>query len=149
PSPLPEAAQESASLDLAKSVAAALKQRPEILADQVNVRVQEVGVKLAHSGLEPQFALNAVGNYFPTTSFQAPRQRTAAVTASVSLPIWDGGVTRNRVAEARLRTENSQTELDSIRSDIALDVRRAYLNLQTAARQIDSAHAAVEQAIAA
>ena len=93
---------------------------------------------------------DAAGNYYPTTSFQNPRKRTALVTATLNIPLYDSGLTRDRVEEARLRTQNAQTALGvDERSDVALDVRQSYLNLQTAARQIDAANTALQQAIAA
>lgn len=135
-------------INLDRSLATALARRPEVLAGEVNVRVAQTGVKLARAGLEPTLSLSAAGNYFPTTSFQTPRQRTAAITATVSLPLYDGGATRDRVVEARLRTENAQTSLESVRSDVALDVRQTYLNLSTAAGQIGAANTALQQATA-
>lgn len=137
-----------AGIDVNRSLQTALASRPEILAGQVNVRVSELGITLARAGDLPTFALNAAGNYYPTTSFQFPRQRTAQISATVTIPIYDGGLTRDRVDEARLRTANAQTQLASERSDVALDVRQSYLNLITAARQIDAANAALQQAIA-
>ena len=127
----------------------ALTRRPEVLADQVNVRVATLGVKLARAGLQPTLDVNATGNYYPTVSFSNPRKRVALVTATLNVPLYDGGATRDRVQEAHLRTQNAQTALDSQKEDVSLDVREAYLNLQTAARQIDAANTALQQAIAA
>lgn len=136
------------AIDLDKSIQEAQAARPEVLADEVLVRVADLGIKLARAGQEPTFALNASGNYYPTPSFQFPRQRTAAVTATVTLPLYDGGLTRDRVEEARLRTENARTTLESRRADVALEVRTVYANLTTAARQIEAANAALAQAVA-
>jgi outer membrane protein len=137
------------SIDLDKSLDTAYTHRPELLSDQVNIRVEEKGITLARSGLQPTLRLDAAGNYFPTTSFQDIRRRTAAVTATLSIPLYDGGATRDRVQEAHLRTQNAQTTLDSDKSDISLDVRQSYLNLATAARQISAVNTALQQAIAA
>ncbi|MBV9850012.1 MAG: TolC family protein [Armatimonadetes bacterium] len=140
---------EVGGIDLNRSLDTAFASRPEILADQVNVRVAETGITLARAGLEPTLTVDAAGDYFPTTSFQNPRQRTAEVTGTLTIPLYDAGATRDRVQEARLRRENAQTTLESQRSDVALDVRQAYLNLVTAANQIDAANTALEQAVAA
>lgn len=147
--PLPAAPAEVSAIDVNKALLTANGQRPEILQAQVNVRVAETGIKLARAGLEPTFSLSAAGNYYPTPSFQFPRQRTAQLTATVTIPLYDGGATRDRVQEARLRTQNAQTSLASTRSDVALDVRQAYLNLATAAQQIGAASAALQSAIGA
>ncbi len=137
------------AIDLDQSLNTAFAVRPELLVDQVNIRVAQTGITLARAGLQPTLALNASGNYFPTLSFQDPRRRTAAITATLNIPLYDGGATRDRVDEARLRTSNAQTILDSDKSSVALDVRQSYLNLLTSARQIDAANSALQQAIAA
>ncbi len=138
-----------AAIDLDQSLSTAFAARPELLVDQVNVRVAQTGITLARAGLQPTLALNASGNYFPTLSFQDPRRRTAAITATLNIPLYDGGATRDRVDEARLRTSNAQTILESDKSSVALDVRQSYLNLLTNARQIDAANSALQQAVAA
>ncbi|HLK57491.1 MAG TPA: TolC family protein [Chthonomonadaceae bacterium] len=137
-----------AAIDVTGSLASAAQRRPEVLTAQVQVRVAETGVKLAHSGLEPTVALSVGANYYPTTSFQAPRQTVGAVTLGISFPLYDGGATRARVQAARLQTENARTFLDRRKKDVALEVRQAYLNLVTAAHQIDAANTALQQAIA-
>ncbi len=137
------------AIDLDQSLNTAFATRPELFVDQVNVRVAQTGITLARAGLQPTLALNASGNYFPTLSFQDPRRRTAAVTATLNIPLYDGGATRDRIDEARLRTSNAQTILESDKSSVALDVRQSYLNLLTSARQIDAANSALQQAVAA
>ncbi len=147
--PLPDAPAEVSAIDVNQALITANGQRPEILQAQVNVRVAQTGIKLARAGLEPTFSLSAAGNYYPTPSFQFPRQRTAQLTATLTIPLYDGGATRDRVQEERLRTQNAETSLASTRSDVALDVRQAYLNLVTAAQQIGAANAALQSAIGA
>ena len=147
--PLPAAPQEVGAININRALQTANAQRPEILQAQVNVRVAETGVKLSRAGLEPTFSLSAAGNYYPTPSFQFPRQRVGQLTATLNIPLYDGGLTRDRVQEARLRTQNAQTSLASTQSDVALDVRQAYLNLATAAQQIGAANAALQSAIGA
>jgi outer membrane protein TolC len=147
--PFAVAPESISGIDIDQSLATALTHRPEVLASEVNVRVAQKGIKLARAGQEPTLSLDAAGDYFPTTSFQTPRQRTAEITANVSVPLYDGGATRDKIDEARLRTQNAQTVSESTRSDVSLDVRQAYLGLRTAAGQIDAANTALQQAVAA
>ena len=147
--PLPTAPDEVAAININRALQTANTQRPEILQAQVNVRVAETGIKLSRAGLEPTFSLSAAGNYYPTPSFQFPRQRTGQLTATLNIPLYDGGATRDRIQESKLRSQNAQTSLASTRSDVALDVRQAYLNLVTSAQQIGAANAALQAAIGA
>lgn len=147
--PLPTAPDEVRAINIDRALQTANAQRPEILQAQVNIRVAETGVKLSRAGLEPTFSLSAAGNYYPTPSFQFPRKRVGQLTATLDIPLYDGGATRDRVQESKLRTQNATTSLASTRSDVALDVRQAYLNLATAAQQIGAANAALQSAIGA
>lgn len=137
------------AIDLPGSITNAQNQRPEILTAQALSRASELGIRLARAGNEPSLSISAAGNYYPTTSFQTPRQRVASLTAALTFPFYDGGATKARVDQARLRNDIAKTSLESTRSDVALDVRQAYLNLQTAARQISAANVALDQAVAA
>ena len=123
--------------------------RPELLTDKVAIRSAQTGIKLAHAGLEPTLSLEALGDYYPTTSFETPRQRTAAITATLNIPIYDGGATRDKVGEAKLEKDSAQASLDSDKTTIELYVRQAYFNLLTAAHQLTSANEALKDAIEA
>jgi len=136
-------------LDVAGSVRGALQRRPEVLAAQIQVRSAETGIKLARGGLDPTLSLSAGGNYYPTTSFQSPRQSTAEIGINFSIPLYDSGATRARVESARLQSDNAKSILDRRRKDVALEVRQAYLNLAASARQIGTANTGLTQAIAA
>jgi outer membrane protein TolC len=134
---------------LADRIDRAQRERDDILQTEAALRAAEQGVRLARTGDQPQVAVSAAGNIYPTTSFQFPRERTAAVTVGVTIPFADGGLNRARVDEARLRVENARTQRDQLRSAIALELTQDYRNLLTAARQIASATTALEQARAA
>ncbi len=140
---------EISAIDAETAANNAQSQRPEVLTAEVEARATQTGIRLAHTGQEPTFAVSASGNYYPTSSLQTPRDRTAALNATISIPLYDGGATRNRVAQARLQAANSETALEDVRSQVRLDVREALLNMQTAARQVESVNVALRQAHAA
>lgn len=137
------------NINLENATKAALLTRPEILNAEIQIRVAKTGVKLAHAGQEPNLSLGISGNYYPTSSFQFPRQKTAGITATISVPFYDGGATRDRVNGAKITVENAQTNLEGIRNDVTLDIRQSYLNLATAAQQLQTTAVALQQARAA
>jgi OMF family outer membrane factor len=147
--PFTVSATEVAAIDLTRSIAAARNARPEVLAAQVQVRVAETGIKLARRGLDPTVSISAATNYYPTTSFQQPRQSQSEIMLGISIPLYDGGASRARAQAARLETDNARTALDRRLKDVALEVRQTYINLVTAAHQIDAANTALQQSIAA
>lgn len=136
-------------IDLNADIKKAEGNRPELMNDEVEVRSAKTGIKLARAGLEPSLNLSATGDYYPTTSFSSPRRRVAAVTATLTIPIYDGGATHDLVGEAKLKTDSAQASLESDRTTIELDVREAYFNLLTAAHQLTSANTGLVDAIEA
>ena len=89
------------------------------------------------------------GITFPRHLFKHRVNAQQVLRASLTIPLYDGGATRDRVSEARERVETAQANLSASKSEAALSVRQAYLNLLTAARQIDAANATLTQAVAA
>lgn len=148
-SPFAPALDKVESIDVAKSLGDADAHRPEIMQARVMTRVAETGIKLARAGMQPTVGITLSTDYFPTPSFQYVRQATSEIVFGVTIPLYDGGATRARVQEARLQSENASTVLDRTRKDVAMDVRRTYLNLVTAARQVGTANTALQQAVAA
>lgn len=144
-----ETVKETPALPEETTVTKLAESRDDVLQAETLARAALVGVSLARVGDKPTLALQATGNYFPTTSLQSPRQRTAAVGVSLSIPISDGGLTRARTEEARLRAENAQGIVGITKGNAALEARQAFLNLRTAFKQIETTRAAAEQARAA
>lgn len=136
-------------INLDADIKTADENRPELLTDRVVIRSAQTGIKLAHAGLEPTLDLEAVGDYYPTTSFETPRQRTAAITATLTIPIYDGGATHDKVDEAKIQRTSAEASLASDTTTIELYVRQAYFNLLTAAHQLTSANTALSDAITA
>ncbi|HEY3329461.1 MAG TPA: TolC family protein [Capsulimonadaceae bacterium] len=137
------------NIDIDKSIVTATDARPDLRQDLVNVRAAERSIKLAKSALSPSLTIGAGGQYNPTTSFSAPRQRVAVISATLNFPLYDSGYTKARVREANDTVENAKAMRESHVTDVAMQVRQSYLNLQTAAQQIDAANVALQQAVAA
>ncbi|HEX5322747.1 MAG TPA: TolC family protein [Capsulimonadaceae bacterium] len=137
------------SISIDRSVQTAMTNRPELLADQVNIEAAHRQIKIAHSGQEPTLSLGATSNYYPTTDFQNPYHSLDVVTATVRIPLYDAGITRDKVREAKDTEANAKDQYSGDKSDVELQVRQAYLNLGTARQQIDAANTALQQAIIA
>lgn len=137
------------AINLATSIATADASRPELAADKVAVQAAGEQVKLARTGLYPTLTLTAEGNYYPTTDFGNPRHSLGIYLATLSLPLYDGGVTHDKVREAKDATKNATDALTNDQTTVELQVRQAYLNLRNAADEIDEANSALAEATAA
>ncbi len=137
------------TMTIDQSVQAAMANRPELQADRVNIEAAHRQIKIAHAGQEPTLSIGATSNYYPTTDFQNPYHSLDVVTATIRIPLYDAGVTRDKVREAKDTEANSKDLYSGDQSDVELQVRQAYLNLSTARQEIDAANTALQQAIIA
>ena len=136
-------------VSLEEGLRVAQKQRPELLADQVNIQAQERQVQIVRTNNYPTLSLNASGDYYPVTDFQTPRHSLGVYTVQLNIPIYDGGETAGQVREARANEQNDKTLYGSDQTEVELQVRQNYSNLETAAQQINAANTALQEAIAA
>ena len=71
---------------------------------------------------------------------------TRRVAVQVNVPIFNGGLTRGRVAVAASRQRQTELELSNIRGQVEEDVRLALTTLRTAAVQVRAANENVKLA---
>lgn len=131
--------------DAAALVRRALEGRPELVEHRARVDMALAAIEIARAGGRPFVALsggpsygNPGGSSVTTTGW--------AVTLSATVPLFDGGVTAQRVREAEARVEQLREVEAQIRQGIELDVRRALLNFSSAAEELTAADKAVELA---
>jgi outer membrane protein len=125
------------------------KARPELREDLVEIQAASKQIFLARESDQPTFSLGATGDYYPVTDFQTPRHSLGIFTATINVPIFDGGLAQDKVRAARDTRDASSISYASDKTNVELQVRQAYLNLYTASNQIAAANSALQEAIAA
>ncbi|MCS7173573.1 MAG: TolC family protein [Armatimonadetes bacterium] len=128
---------------LPEGVAQALQRRPELLELRARMEAARAAVDLARSGGRPNLALTA--NY-DLTGPLTQLQGTWSVALAVTLQLYDGGLTRERVREAELRLEQLRVLEAQLRTRIELEVRQAWVALEQSNAALATAEKAVEQA---
>jgi outer membrane protein TolC len=127
------------------AIARGLRDRPELVEVASRMAAAQAGIELAASGGRPNVIVGAgydVGNANGTaTSISGAWSATLGVTLS----LYDGGITRERIREARLRLEQLKVFDAQIRQQVELEVRQAWLALDQAAGELAAATKAVEQ----
>jgi outer membrane protein TolC len=98
----------------------------------------------------------AVAEYYPSLSVSAsygdigvnPAASHGTVDASVTLnvPVFQGGKVHGDVLQAEATLRQSQQQLENLRGQIDQDVRNAFLDLQSAADQVEVARSSVDLA---
>ena len=129
-------------------VARAVQARPEFAELAARKAAALAGIRLAESGGKPNVAVQATGSYSNSSGLFAGSSGATSwsVTLAATLNLYDGGITRERVREARLRLEQLQALEAQQKQGVELEVRQAYLNLQSAAEELAGADALITQA---
>lgn len=129
-------------VDIPKSVKTAYAHRPEVKAAQSQVTLSQTNVKLQRTGLLPSLSLSGGPNYDFTPTGYTSNNFSWSAGVILSMSIWDGGVTKAKVRQAKAGVQNSIATLNQQKLAVAKEVRQYALNLQNAAlRTQTTAHA--------
>lgn len=140
---------------LEQAQADALKDRPEILKAESDIEAARSRLTSEQSVYLPTLSANGAYNWahgtsemgefngFPLTG-QVGNSWNAGVTLSV--PLFQGGVTRGRVGEARANMIALEAQRDAMRQAILLEVNQAYADLEGAKARGDVMESTVKKA---
>jgi outer membrane protein TolC len=115
----------------------AYKSRPDYLAAQEKVKAAEATRAAAASELLPTVRVNA--DYGALGLTASDTVATYSLSGSVNVPIFQGGRTQGRIAEAEADLRQRRAEAEDMRSQIYYDVRTAFLDLQATGEQLQVA----------
>ncbi len=124
----------------------ALATRPEILEGDANIAAAQRGILIARRSLLPSLTLGLGVNYTPDAAGFSPQTSLGTATVSVSLPLFDGGISRARVTQARANIATQEVNRRASVDQVTLDTRQAYLNLTLFRNSVAVANAALTQA---
>ena len=127
----------SPSLTLDDALKQAGTQRSDLLAAEAQVRAADRARWAARSERLPSFSVNADVGEIGTTPSQV--RTTYTVIGTVRVPIWQGGRAEGDVEEADAAWGQRRAELEDARNQVEGDVRNAYLDLTSAASQVEVA----------
>ncbi len=133
--PLPQIASEA----LDELRATAREHREDLLKSQLQERIAQDRVAFARGGLFP--SVTAEGSYFrrtqdPETPFFI--SESWFVGGRVEFPLFDGGLRRAELRQAKSRLEQGRLTTARLAEQIDLDVTRASLNLEAVTRVLES-----------
>jgi len=124
-------------LTLEQALAQAYRDRPDYLAAQERVRAAEASRAAASSEQLPSVRVNADYGAFGLTASNSVATYTLA--GSVIIPIFQGGRTQGRLAEADADLRQRRAEAEDMRSQVYYDVRVAFFDLQATGEQLQVA----------
>ncbi|NNC28527.1 TolC family protein [Longimicrobium terrae] len=142
----------AANLSLDSLVNRALASRVDLAALQREEAAAQQGVRAAKAGTLPTVSVSAGYNTAFTSANDAALfdqlndRRGGSVSIGVSLPLFDRGATSAATQRANLVVDNARIALETQRNNVAVEVRRAYLDHQAAGAQLEAAQAQLEAA---
>jgi outer membrane protein len=123
----------------------ALKTRPEILEGDAQIAAAQRGVQYARRTSLPSFSVGLSDTYTPNAA-GFTRRNEAAVTLGVEVPIFDGGLARERVREARGVVASAEINRRRSVDQVQVDVQQAYISLVQARNRVAVANVGLAQA---
>jgi len=146
--PLPE----SLALSIDELIDRAMKDRPDLAAQALEIRRADDAIKAARSEYWPQVVLHGNAAYtslWPTADYGqlgSTSQATWAAELTIQWRLFDGGARKNEVAKAESEKRTAQEELREKRDDATREVWTAYIAFRTALRKERAAEALLESA---
>jgi outer membrane protein TolC len=120
--------------------------RPELLAAQRRLDYQNRVRRAREKGNLPALNLSSGFTYDPEGSGLGAATDSLSATAQLSFPIFDGGLNRSLVRQARADEQSAKITLDQVTLGVSLEVRQAFLNVKSAEQQIQTSARALESA---
>ncbi len=133
-------------ITLEEATARAFENRPDLKSIIARRQAAESNISFARSGYYP--VLSGSASYSRTGTDLSPSELNDSWQAGVFLtvPLFSGFLTSHQVAEAKSNLYVLKANEESLRQQILLEVRQAYLNLQAADASISTSDLAAQQA---
>lgn len=134
------------AMDITALTADAFAKRPDVRSVATVINLGKRNLKLQQTGTKPSASVVGTFNHnFKAAGFSGQKDSWMAIFA-VQMPIWDGGVTRTKVDQAKAQIDISQDSLEQAKLGVALDVKVATVNIQDSTERITSAKSNVSLA---
>ena len=121
----------------------AMMTRPDLRSLEIQEKQAQESVILAEKSNLPSLSAKA-GYSWGDENFTGNDELYVGISFEVS--IYDGGLTKEKVRQARAELDRSSADLESLKQDVVLEVDKAFLELQDSAEAIQTAEKTVYQA---
>lgn len=136
--------------DLAELVSTAYEFNPDWAKIEAGLKALDGAVETARSGYYPKIAvtgeLHRWWNSYTAGIATADNKAGWSIGAGLEIPLFDGFLTRNKVAEALARVSKLKQEKLLLREGIGLQLRELFLGLEAASKTYAAAGKAMQAA---
>lgn len=120
--------------------------RPELRALQLQLSFRTKFRQAREKGNLPSLTISARHDRDPDAGGFGSQSDSTTAVAALSIPLYEGGLTRARVKQAKEDEEVAKIRLDQATLGVELEVKQAFLNLETASKLIEVAESNVAKA---
>ncbi|MDC1068550.1 TolC family protein [Candidatus Kapabacteria bacterium] len=128
------------------AVSKSMKQRSDLQASHYQKEFSESQVDIAYSSYYPSLSLSSGWNWNNTQFGDFQRNGRFTFGLNLQVPLFDRFQTNNQVQSSQLQFEQANTQYDKLVQTIKTSVKTAYLNLESAEKQIYIAKKSVKAA---
>lgn len=120
--------------------------RPELIAARMQLQYRKRFRQVQERGNLPTLTISANLDHNPDAKGLGSEKETLSATALLNIPLFEGGVTKARVRQAREEEHKAEIAVQQAQNAVDLQVKQAFLDVQTARKVIEVAKRSVEQA---
>lgn len=121
----------------------AMEDRPDVRSARFKTEAGRLGISIAAKGNAASLSVTGSARLSGTG---LPPDDNLSVGLSLSVPVFDGGATKYKVAEARASAEGLDATLKKLEQTVRYEVRSALLSVKEAEARIGAAELLVRQA---
>lgn len=126
-------------------IATAMAERPELKQGDVIIKSLEKLKETEKRGMKPSLNISAIYTNNLDPGFGQSEHQTVG-SAVLSWPLFDNGITKNRVQSAEKDVEKAEVQLEQSKLAVSLEVRSALTRVASAFRSLETARSAEELA---
>ncbi len=120
----------------------AFRERPDIQSAEAALRASEQAKKAAEGERLPSVSVSA--DFGDIGARPGSSHETFSATASLRIPIFQGGRVRGEIMEASARIERQRAQLQDLRGRIEHEIRTAFLDLKASGERVEVSRSAVD-----
>jgi outer membrane protein len=124
-------------LQFSELVKNALENRYDYLAKQLEIDANDYGIAIARSGHFPKLTASFSASTRSNRLSDLGKSRTYVAGLSLSVPIFNGWITSNRVQLAEVNLKNSQLSLNEMERTIKVNLKKSLLDLDASKKKLD------------
>lgn len=118
-----------------EAVERALNGRPELSAQKKRIDYARTNLELQMKGLSPSISASAGYNLYGSAPFD---ENGWSAGISLSVPLFDGGLTKSRIEGAQADMATVSAQYDSLANSVTLEVRKAWESLREANQSLQA-----------